>query len=170
MPPMPTTSNCACRASLPPAIFRRMPCRLPDTATKFWFQKHERRACRRAFSIWREGQNFLGGKWYVTFWPFTKTGVKTDAKIASKSSREPGLAAWVPAQNDQSMIESGDVEHMIQLCTHQDLAHKMRRIHQLELHSAATCPLMQRKQRSQAAGVQRLHLRQVQHHNAAAFF
>src|SRR5271170_4115355 len=120
MPPMPTTSNCACRASLPPATFRRMPCSLRATATRLWLQKHERRAAKRAFLIWKEGQNSRWSKWGVIFWPVSEDCTKLD----STSGDHPRVATWV-AQYEQSVVQRGDVEHMVQPSADQNLAHKV---------------------------------------------
>jgi len=67
------------------------------------------------------------------------------------------------------MLEFRDVKHTIQSSARQHLVDKMRRIHQLKLNIAVPSPLLQRKQDSQAAGIQGFHVGQINHHNANVF-
>jgi hypothetical protein len=70
---------------------------------------------------------------------------------------------FASTEHRQRVIEGGNIEHAIQVSARKHFLDKVTRIHKLQLNAVGFSPVMQRQKQTQTAGIERLHIREVEH-------
>src|SRR6266849_609721 len=132
MLPTPTTSNCVCRAFLPPAIFPATPCSKRDSpadAEAVVARTNQGRASASCAPLFGMTDEFL----------LCRQGLR----LAQKSGRELRVMTLTAAQHPQRIMQRRDIEHAVQAGAGEHLVDETRRVYQFELDPMAARPVMQ---------------------------